>query len=436
MRQTLKYLFFPEHTLAIDIRKKWFEEDRDTFLKSISYFFIITSTFSVLHLFAVDLSSGFKPTWLFVFVRLMNPLLMMSTLFLTGYWKSSRFYKIPYVITLSFLCLSQIWLMYNERSIPFFIALIFFIIPPIAMSLSLGFTFLITNLLFLGSLPWLTSLLNKIDVPMTQQILSNYMLIMGFACGFQALNYKKNLELFNLKEKNIRLNDELARKEKIATAGVLSAGIGHEIGNSLNHMMGTSAYLTKISKSREIDWEKLETAKNLLNRALERAINIINNLNTAVLSQEDMGLNSLKEIVDGAILLVNNAAKKSAINIKIESINDIVVKCNKPSILQVFLNLLLNAIYELETKKIHDPLILIRWENKNGIIEINVEDNGNGIAEKDRDRVFDPFFTTKPIGKGTGLGLHLVRNELIKNNASIEITNSTIGGAKFVIKFR
>ena len=72
-------------------------------------------------------------------------------------------------------------------------------------------------------------------------------------------------------------------------------------------------------------------------------------------------------------------------------------------------------------------------KNKQSILEI--EDNGKGMTEEEKERIFEPYFTTKKEGKGTGIGMSVTQTILKRHNAEIEIESEEWVGTKFIIKF-
>jgi signal transduction histidine kinase len=95
---------------------------------------------------------------------------------------------------------------------------------------------------------------------------------------------------------------------------------------------------------------------------------------------------------------------------------------------QVLINLITNAVHAVENGG--TVAVKAAVEGPDAVL-IEVGDSGPGVPEPDRDRIFEPFFTTKPDGKGTGLGLPIVRNIVEQHRGQISVGRSDLGGAAF-----
>ena len=118
------------------------------------------------------------------------------------------------------------------------------------------------------------------------------------------------------------------------------------------------------------------------------------------------------------------------INLKTELQNVTEINGNAGELQQIFINLISNAIDAMEGQ----GELLIRMKEKDDFIHIEVTDRGKGIEKKNIKKIFDPFFTTKEVGKGTGLGLHVI-NQIVKKNHGDILLKSEVGkGTTFTIK--
>ena len=112
----------------------------------------------------------------------------------------------------------------------------------------------------------------------------------------------------------------------------------------------------------------------------------------------------------------------------------------------MILNLINNAFYAVSEKKKHlldarvpdgqgyDPTVTLTTIRDNGRIEVKVRDNGNGISQKNLDKIFQPFFTTKPTGQGTGLGLSLAYDIVKAHGGEITVNTNEGEGSEFIVQ--
>jgi len=98
---------------------------------------------------------------------------------------------------------------------------------------------------------------------------------------------------------------------------------------------------------------------------------------------------------------------------------------------QVLINLITNAVHAVENGgKVGKVLVKAAGDGPASVL-LEVSDSGPGVPEADRQKIFEPFFTTKPDGKGTGLGLPIVRNIVDQHGGEITVSRSSLGGAAF-----
>ncbi|HOJ64646.1 MAG TPA: ATP-binding protein [Spirochaetota bacterium] len=229
-----------------------------------------------------------------------------------------------------------------------------------------------------------------------------------------------------------KLKDILYKKDKYATIGMLVAGISHEI---LNPLAGIYAPVENIQKIvRNINFEqkmKIESFINDIWTNVKRIDSIIKNLK--ILFYNDRSTLEKKEIkiedvVNSVLELFHNKIKdRITIIKKIEQ--GITVEANYASLTQIFLNLISNAIDAIKENGI---ITIESFKNNEGVI-INIMDNGSGIPEKDLKNIFMPFWTSKEIGKGTGMGLYIVKDLIMRLNWKIEVSSIIGEGTKFTI---
>ncbi len=216
---------------------------------------------------------------------------------------------------------------------------------------------------------------------------------------------------------------QLVQSEKMASLGVLTAGVAHEINNPLNFIQSGIYGLENIMASKDVSQSDLNLVKEIVDRmriGIKRASDIVVSLKTFSRSEDDqISKNPVKlhDVINSCLVILTHEIKG---RIEIERVfgkKEITIEANESGLHQVILNLITNAIQSISEKgKIIIGTELIESDKK---IRITVADNGAGIPKKYQKRIFDPFFTTKEPGIGTGLGLSIVFNILKEHNGSI-----------------
>lgn len=250
------------------------------------------------------------------------------------------------------------------------------------------------------------------------------------------------------------LNQQLINTEKLASIGQLSAGIAHEINNPVGYIRSNLDMLADYIKP-VISYIKLvnslelnEQAKNLyqeedlayivkdiaplIESSLEgtvRISKIIKDLgNYAHVGNKEPEAIFIDELIDQSLTLVANELKYK-VNI-VKCLDAKVTVIGFPQkLLQVFINMLVNASHAIK----NTGQISINSISYQDEVHISFEDNGTGIHQLDLKKIFDPFFTTKPVGKGTGLGLHIVRAIIDEHKGRIDVSSIINKGSKFDI---
>ena len=250
---------------------------------------------------------------------------------------------------------------------------------------------------------------------------------------------------------------QLIHSEKMASLGELTAGIAHEIKNPLNFVNNFSEVSNELITDmlEEVDKgnteEVKEIAKDLkqnlekINHHGKRADSIVKGM--LLHSRGTAGEKTPTDINDLLEQYVNLAyhgmrAQNKDFNITIERDYDKSLdKINvvPQDISRVFLNIINNACYAAYDKKKtmgddFSPTIKVSTKNLNDKVEIRIKDNGNGVPDEIKAKLFQPFFTTKPTGEGTGLGLSLSYDIVVKQHGGeIKVDSKKEEGAEFII---
>ncbi|MCC5650198.1 PAS domain S-box protein [Nostoc sp. XA013] len=270
---------------------------------------------------------------------------------------------------------------------------------------------------------------------------------------------------------------QLIQTEKMSSLGQLVAGIAHEINNPVNFIYGNISHAREYIKDLlhlvdlyqqnycpptpeiheqvyaiDLDFLKQDLPKILdsMNTGAERIRQIVLSLrNFSRLDEDGTKPVDIHEGIDSTLLLLQNRLKAKPGHSEIQVIRDYgdlpPVLCHAGHMNQVFMNLLTNAIDALEEgvgsgewglgeEALPTPQIRIRTLIQEDHVIISVTDNGPGMTEEVRKRVFDPFFTTKPVGKGTGMGLSISYQIVVKKHGGqIQCISAPGEGAEFAI---
>jgi signal transduction histidine kinase len=258
--------------------------------------------------------------------------------------------------------------------------------------------------------------------------------------------------------------DRLVQTEKLASLGQLTAGIAHEIKNPLNFVNNFSSLstelideLTDVLKDAPIDdkaREEIDELTHMLKGNLEkvvqhgkRADSIVKNM--LLHSREGSGehrLADINAIVEESLNLAYHGARAEKSNFNITLQRDLdpnagMVDVYPQEITRVFLNLISNGFYAATKRKENgagndfEPTLSATTRSLgNRGVEIRIRDNGTGIPPEVKEKMFNPFFTTKPAGEGTGLGLSMSHDIVVKQHGGkIDVTTEPGAFTEFVI---
>jgi GAF domain-containing protein len=245
--------------------------------------------------------------------------------------------------------------------------------------------------------------------------------------------------------------DRLVQTEKLASLGQLTAGIAHEIKNPLNFINNFSALsaeltdeLNDVLRTAALDdkvREDVNELTGLLKDNLEkvvahgkRADSIVKNM--LLHSREGSGDHrptDINALVDESLNLAYHGARaeKPQFNVTLQRDFDPdagTAELFPQEITRVLLNLISNGFYAVSKRKAEttdsgfEPLLSAATRNLGDTVEIRIRDNGTGIPAEVKDKMFNPFFTTKPAGEGTGLGLSMSHDIIVKQHSgTIEV---------------
>lgn len=224
---------------------------------------------------------------------------------------------------------------------------------------------------------------------------------------------------------------QLIESEKLASIGILTAGVAHEVNNPLNFIQGGAMALkVELEELSPNNLGELLEFLEMIQNGVQRASNIINSLNRFNRKGDQMNEPCyVNEIIDNCLVILNNKLKHKISLEKNYCSGECTVIGNEGKLHQVFMNILANA----EQAIIDSGTITIETHTYETEILTIISDNGGGIAPENLKKVTEPFFTTKPPGLGTGLGLSLCHNIIREHGGKLNIESELQKGTKITI---
>ena len=256
--------------------------------------------------------------------------------------------------------------------------------------------------------------------------------------------------------------DRLVQTEKLASLGQLTAGIAHEIKNPLNFVNNFSALsaelideLNDVLKPAALDGtvrEEIDELTQMLKGNLEKVVQHGKRANSIVKnmllhSREGVGEHrpaDINAIVEESLNLAYHGARAEMSGFNITLRRDLdpaagMIDLYPQEITRVFLNLISNGFYAAAKRKEagdegFEPTLSATTKSLGNKVEIRIRDNGTGIPPEVREKMFNPFFTTKPAGEGTGLGLSMSHDIIVKQHGGrIEVDTMPGVFTEFII---
>ncbi|HEX7722508.1 MAG TPA: ATP-binding protein [Pyrinomonadaceae bacterium] len=279
-----------------------------------------------------------------------------------------------------------------------------------------------------------------------------------------ARRYKKDLELRNAelaqqKGELVRLQAQMVQSAKMASLGLLAAGVAHELNNPAGFIYSNVDVLRqhverlkrclfaydemtlpnqdadRIAQIKtEIDYDNIvDDLGSILSDChlgAERIRDVVQNLRLfSRLDESEIKQVDLNEGIEATVRLLSRYYKSGRITLDRNYGELPLVNCYAAQLNQVWMNLLVNAAQAIED----DGTVRIQTASNGKTVSVSVTDSGKGISPENLKKIFDPFFTTKPVGEGTGLGLSISHGIVEKHRGTIAVDNIPGGGATFTI---
>lgn len=263
--------------------------------------------------------------------------------------------------------------------------------------------------------------------------------------------YEKNLQLQAQIAQIQQQQQSLIQQEKLATLGIVAAGVAHEINNPLAYIISNLDTLSSYSRSllaafeaeeisdseqRELDYIKTDLVPLIddTSEGLSRITDITKKL--LFFARTDMVGPSevcLQEAVEFSLKLLKTRLKQ--VRVTTSFVEAAAIQFNASELNQVLVNIIVNAIQACEEVPTRQAAIQISTKQLATSLVLRIADNGCGISEETKTKMFDAFYTTKAVGTGTGVGLSIVQQILNQHGCTINVQSEVGEGTEIAIYF-
>ncbi|MFT5354392.1 MAG: signal transduction histidine kinase [Polyangiales bacterium] len=225
-------------------------------------------------------------------------------------------------------------------------------------------------------------------------------------------------------------DDQMVLADRMASVGTLAAGVAHELNNPLAYVLA-NLQMMRESLGRHNAPEFLEEVDTAIEGA-HRMADIVRDLKT--FAREPTTATDVVDVVSSlrsALQMCENEVRhRGTLELTVDTSPS--VEINASRLVQVFVNLLINAAQAIEGMDGGVVRVSVGTDSR-GWACVTIEDNGPGIAPADMRRIFEPFFTTKSAIEGTGLGLSICRNLVTQAHGELHVESVPGSGAKFTV---
>ncbi len=244
-----------------------------------------------------------------------------------------------------------------------------------------------------------------------------------------------------------RMHEQLVISDRLASVGMLAAGVAHEINNPLAVIMSNLEFAMlylfasrpelgpSLTESSDLTRLRAQIGEPLKDarEAAERVRDIVRDLKLFSRSSDEVGPVDVQRTLESSLRMAWNEIRHRARLVKDYS-EVPPVEANESKLGQVFVNLLVNAAQAMpEGDAEHNVIRVTTRVDPSSRVLIEVHDSGMGIPPENLSRIFDPFFTTKPIGAGTGLGLAICHRIVDAFGGDIRVKSTLGRGTSFQV---
>ena len=235
------------------------------------------------------------------------------------------------------------------------------------------------------------------------------------------LNKKIEMEI----QKNEEKNRILIQQSRMASMGEMLENIAHQWRQPLSTISVAASGMEVKKEFSNLSDEEFFEGINHIKKSTLYLSNTIDDFRSFFSKKKSNSKINIKSVVEKALDLMGNTFVQNRIQV-IKNIEDIEFLSLENELIQVFMNIFVNAKDALRPIVGNEKYIFIDIYKKDNYLIINIKDSAGGIKENIIDKVFEPYFTTKHQSQGTGIGLFMCREIINKHmNGQIEISNAT-----------
>lgn len=225
-----------------------------------------------------------------------------------------------------------------------------------------------------------------------------------------------------------RLQAQLRRTERVAELGTVASGMAHEIGTPMNVILGRAEYLMERTKE-----EPVRKGLQTIVTQVERITRVMNQLLAFARRRpvEHRAID-LRQTIEDNLEIFQERLSHSHITVETSFAEACpFVHADADQMSQVLINLVMNAIHAMPNGGTLRATLTPMPDR--GVVTLTIADTGHGMPQEVIAKIFDPFFTTKEFGKGTGLGLTVVRGIIEEHGGTIQVESKAGAGTRFII---
>lgn len=231
------------------------------------------------------------------------------------------------------------------------------------------------------------------------------------------------------------MQENLERADRLVTLGEVAAEIAHEVNNPASIILSRAEILKDEMEDNNGNSKYIEDLNIIIQQTEKIADTTRSILHYARKLPQTFSETDLVAVIRRALKILEPRINKARCRIRFDHPSGAVrVKGNATQLEQVFCNLINNSLDAVPREGGEISIRVLPLESAHAGCRVVFRDNGPGIPAEYRDRIFAPFFTTKQNGKGTGLGLYIVRNIIANHLGKIELAAGEQSGATFIIE--